>query len=55
VRVHKCPDCGLELGVGSDRPEFTLGETRTTAFRYRRKVSPVAEPRTLPVLGGGVT
>jgi len=60
-RVFQCEKCGLvldrdvnaarnieRLGVRQDMPELTLGETRASAFRYRRKVSSVAEPRTVP-------
>jgi putative transposase len=58
-RVFRCGKCGLALDrdvnaarnilrVGRDTPEVTLGETRTSAFRYKRKASPVVEPRTVP-------
>lgn len=58
-RVFKCETCGLVLDrdynaainirrVGRDTAEVTLGETRTSAFRYKRKVSSVVEPRTVP-------
>ena len=58
-RVFRCEKCGLVLDrdvnaarnilkVGRDTPEITLGETRASAFRYRRKESPVEEPRTVP-------
>jgi putative transposase len=58
-RVFQCEKCGLVLDrdvnaasnilrVGQDMPEFTLGETKPSAFRYRRKVRRVAEPRTVP-------
>ena len=67
-RVFQCEKCGLvldrdvnaaknilNLGVRADSPELTLGETRTSAFRYRRKVSPVVEPRTVPESASYVT
>lgn len=58
-RVFRCEKCGLVLDrdvnaarnilrVGRDTPELTLGETRPSAFRYKRKARPVAEPRTVP-------
>lgn len=58
-RVFRCEKCGLALDrdenaarnilrLGRDTAEVTLGETRPSAFRYKRKVRPVAEPRTVP-------
>jgi len=57
-RIFRCEKCGLVLDrdvnaarnilrVGRDTPEVTLGETRSSAFHYR-KVRPVVEPRTVP-------
>jgi len=58
-RVFQCGKCGLALDrdvnaarnilrVGRDTAEITLGETRPSAFRYKRKARSVAEPRTVP-------
>jgi len=60
-RVFWCEKCGLvldrdvnaaknilKLGLRADSPEVTLGETRPSVFRYRRKARPVVEPRTVP-------
>lgn len=61
-RVFRCEKCGLVLDrdvnaarnilrIGRDTPELTRGETTAPAFRYRRKVSRVEEPRTVPEVG----
>ena len=35
-------------GLGRDMPEVTLGERRSSTFRYKRKVRPLVESGTVP-------